>query len=77
MLTIPAAEETVGKYILRNRPVDELSEKQEVAFLNRMKQAQKQLITDRHYLDMDTETRMRANMVLAGTYHGQVITGRV
>ena len=76
MLTIPTAEEAIGSQMLKNRPVDELSEKQEASFLRRMMEAQRRLITERHYLNMDSETRIRAHMVMAGTYHGQVITGR-
>lgn len=73
MLSKPTVDEVMKDRFRMSRFTEEFSIRQAVAFNARMKTAQHDLIRQRHMMDMDDETRLRAQMVLDGSYHGKKI----
>lgn len=77
-MLIPTADELMSNQCkvsrTRQGEVKWATEAQASKFLRKMAVIQERMILERHYLDMDVETRLRANAVIAGTYNGAART---
>jgi hypothetical protein len=71
MLSKPTADEIIGRsFSVFTNTQGLMDFNTEAKFIRRMHKLQCDLITIRWWMDMDNETRKRANLVMSGQYRG-------